>query len=221
MKAVIFDADGTLVDTNYQFVDMYYDIYRKFGITVPKVRIHRCVGMGSDRAIPKLISKEWYQENGKAVHEEGSKIYMEKYLNKARPFDKSAELCRKLKKKGLKLALASSSSKEIVEHYISVLGVDGYLDAVVTYTDTTHSKPHPEVFIKALEKLNVSADEACVVGDSVWDVQAAKEAGMPCIAVLSGGAYYREELKQEGACEIYEDVADLYESLGKSIILKS
>ncbi|MBI4431570.1 MAG: HAD family hydrolase [Candidatus Omnitrophica bacterium] len=218
-QLVIFDADGTLADTNHQFVEAYQEAFRRMGREVSADLLLATVGMGHDQAVPLVTSAEWYKDHGAELIEIAEKIYLAEYLKKSRLFSGALEIVSALKMKGKSVALASSSQRVIIDHYLTFFpgGKDAFA-AIVTFDDVTHSKPHPELFQKILDKLRMSPFETCAVGDSTWDMRAAERASIDAIAVLSGGTP-EEELKKYGAKEIYKDVKHLLRLLNRSLII--
>lgn len=208
MKAVIFDADGTLVDTNYLFVDAYYQALEACGERVTRAKIHKKIGMGIDHILPSLMDEEGFLRKGQRCKDLLKKIYDEVFLPRAMPLPGVRPLMETLKERGISLALASSSEKKILDHYIELLGIGDLLDLMVTGEEVTSTKPDPELFILALQKGAYSTDTTLVVGDSIWDILPAKRLGMKAIGVLSGG-YCRCELIEAGAGKVYEDPQDL------------
>ena len=207
-KLVIFDADGTLVDTNYQFVEAYFDAFLVCGQRIPKSKIHAHVGMGHDKMIPCLTSRAWTRRHGARVARLADRYYLTRFLKKAHPFQGARELLRKVKASGRRLALASSSPESMVSFYVKLLAAEKLFDYRTTFDDVTHSKPHPELFLKILAKSKMLPARCVAVGDSVWDTEAARRAKVDAVAVLSGG-YSAVDLIRAGAREVYEDVAEL------------
>lgn len=216
-QLIIFDADGTLVDTNYQFVEAYYDAFLACGKRIPKSKIHYHVGMGHDKMIPRLTSRDWTRKHGARVASLADRYYLTRYLKKAHPFPCARELLCAVKRSGRQLALASSSPESMVSFYVKRLNAQGLFDFMTTFDQVRHSKPHPELFLKILAKAKVPASRCAVVGDSVWDMQAARRAKLEAVAVLSGG-YSAVDLIRAGAREIYEDARDLYKEIKHSFL---
>ena len=219
MKTIIFDADGTLVDSVYFFVEVYYEAYKRLGLTIARSRIQKVIGMGCDKAIPLLSSHEWYEKHGEELRHTAVTLYKEIYLGRVELFPHAEELCVHLKSLGISLALASSSSAEVVDEYLGLFSRNTIFDFVNTASDNIRTKPDPDIFLDIIEKGNFDKNNSFVVGDSTWDIQAARRAHLACVCVLTGG-YHSDELRREGAAEIYDDVSHLLGSLNQSILVQ-
>ena len=212
-QAVLFDIDGTLVDSNYLHIDAWTRAFADVGHPVPAWRIHRCIGMDSAKLLEALLGDE-LDRLGDDAKERHSAHY-ERDAERLRPFDRAQDLLRAVAERGLKVVLATSAPPHEFELLQQVLAVD---DAVAEYTtagDVETAKPAPDVVQVALEKAGVDADAAVMVGDTVWDVEAAGRAGVRAIGVLSGGIG-EGELRDAGAIAVYEDVAALLRELDGS-----
>jgi HAD superfamily hydrolase (TIGR01549 family) len=202
--AAILDIDGTLVDTNYQHALAWYRAFRQHDVTLPIWKIHRAIGMGGDQVVAHLAGDEVEEEKGDDIRAAEKPLYMQ-MIDEVEPFDGARELISELAAEG-EVVLASSAKEDEVEHYVDLLDVRGIVKGWTTSADVEATKPEPDLVEAALEK--VGTREAVMVGDTVWDCKAAARAGVPAIAVLSGG-FPREELAEAGAKEIVESVADL------------
>ena len=199
---LLFDTDGTLVDSNYLHALAWSRAFRAAGEWAPMNAIHRLVGMGGDKLIPTLLGHEC-----PAANEARSSHYAE-LIGEVVPFPDGTELVRVTHDLGLRAVLASSAPTDELDVYIDLLDIDGRLDAATSADDVSESKPAPEVFEVAMEAGGIDPHRALAIGDSVWDVQAARAAGIGCIGVESGG-FSRHELAEEGALCVYTDVAEL------------
>ncbi|HEX5087807.1 MAG TPA: HAD family hydrolase [Nocardioides sp.] len=202
---VVLDVDGTLLDSNYHHTVSWASAFESVGVTVPLWRIHRHIGMGGDRLVPAVAGDEVEQRCGEAVRDAWKKEY-DGLIDRTRLFDRARDLLVAIHDAGVDVALASSSIPEHAEHAFDLLDAEALTDTATTSEDAEESKPHPELVDEALSR--VGGARACLVGDSVWDVEAAKRAGVPAYAVLTGG-YGRAELEEAGAVAVYADVADL------------
>jgi HAD superfamily hydrolase (TIGR01549 family) len=205
MDTVVLDVDGTLVDTNYHHVIAWARAFESVGVTVPLWRIHRHIGMGGDRLVGAVAGDDVEDEHGDDVRDRWEQEYDE-IIGEVRLLDGAKELLAALRQRGLEVALASSSIPKHAEHAFELLGADDLVDTATTAEDAEESKPDPELVEEALSRLE--GQEACVVGDSVYDVEAARSAGVPAFGVLTGG-YGRAELEEAGAVAVYTDLRDL------------
>jgi HAD superfamily hydrolase (TIGR01549 family) len=208
-ETVVLDVDGTLLDSNYHHAVAWSRAFASVDVVVPVWRIHRHIGMGGDRLVSAVAGDEVEERRGDDVRDRWEKEY-DQVIGETRLFEGARELLAALRDRGVDVALASSSIPKHAEHAFELLDADRLTDTATTAEDADESKPHPELVDEALER--VSGGAACLVGDSVWDVEAAKRAGVPAYAVLAGG-YGRGELEEAGAVAVYDDVADLLEHL--------
>ena len=211
-SAVLFDIDGTLVDSNEHHVRAWETAFQRHGYEIPARTIRGQIGKGGDQLVPALIPGIGAQE-AKAIADAHDAVFRAQYRDTVRPFPNAAKLLARVHDAGLKVALASSSKREEVEHYIKLLDVQELLDATTTGDDVDKSKPAGDIFACALTKLGtVPAGHALVVGDTPYDAIAARECGVATIAVLSGG-FEESELLKAGAIEVYANVSALLEAL--------
>jgi HAD superfamily hydrolase (TIGR01549 family) len=209
MPTIVLDVDGTLVDTNYHHTVCWARAFESVGVTVPLWRIHRAIGMGGDKLVGEVAGEEVEREHGDDVRERWEKEY-DAVLEEIRVLPGAKELMAALRDRGIDVALASSSIPKHAEHAFELLDADDLADTATTSEDAEESKPDPELVEVALSRLG--ADAACVVGDSVWDVEAAMRTGVPAYGVLTGGTS-RAELDEAGAAGVYRDAAELLERL--------
>jgi HAD superfamily hydrolase (TIGR01509 family) len=220
IKAVIFDVDGTLVDSNELHVQAWIDAFWYFGKDISYDELCEHMGKGGDQLMPVFCSKEELDKFGSELAEYRTEIFTGGYLHQVRPFPKVRELFERIKTDGLQIALASSAKEEELEQHKKNLKIADLLEAATSADDTERSKPHPDIFQAALDGLDdVEPEEAVVIGDSPFDIEAAGRAGIPTIAVLSGG-FTEEKLRAAGAAEIYKDVADLLEHYEESLLAR-
>jgi HAD superfamily hydrolase (TIGR01509 family) len=207
VKAVFLDIDGTLMDTNYLHIEAWVQAFEEVGARPPRSRIHHEVGKGSDKLIPEFV------EDGKAervgeLHSE----YYGKLQERGHPLPGAKELVTSLVERGYEVWLATSAKPEELEHHMKELGAEDDIAGVVSSDEAEESKPAPDIFGLVLERAGVPPEDAVVVGDSIWDIEAAKEAGVRVAAVMTGGAFSRAELEEAGAYAVYEDCAELLEA---------
>jgi HAD superfamily hydrolase (TIGR01509 family) len=198
---VLFDVDGTLVDTNYLHALAWSRALIDVGEWAPMNAIHRLVGMGGDLLVERLLG------HPDEAAEEARALRYEELIGEARAFPGAAELLRRVHDEGLVVVLASSSPREDLDAMIELLGVGGAIDATTSADDIEQAKPEPDVFRAAIDAGAIDRERCLAVGDSVWDVQAARAAGIGCVAVESGG-FSAHELREEGALVVFRDVEE-------------
>lgn len=207
MKVVVLDVDGTLVDTNYLHTEAWARAMEEAGRRVPRVEVHRQIGKGADKLIPEFVGDEAADK----VDRRHSEIYGE-MQHHGYPLPGAGELVRALEDRGYGVWLVTSAKPGELDRHLDALGVSDRISGVVSSSDAEESKPAPDVFELALQRAGVEAGETIAAGDSIWDIQAAARAGVESVAVLSGGAFGRDELEDAGASEVYRDCAELLES---------
>ena len=206
---MVLDVDGTLLDSNYHHALAWSRAFEHLGVTVPVWRIHRTIGMGGDKLVGAVAGDDVEREHGDDVRERWEKEY-DAIIEETRLLPGAKELLATLRERGADVALASSSIPKHAQHAFDLLDAEDLADTATTAEDAEESKPDPELVEKALSRLGGSP--ACVVGDSVYDVEAAQRAGVPAYAVLTGG-YGRAELEEAGAAGVYVDLNELLERL--------
>ena len=210
--AAILDIDGTLVDTNYQHAIAWYRAFRQHGKTLPVWRIHRHIGMGGDQLVAALAGEEWDEEHGDDVRTAEKALYLA-LIEEVEPLEGARGLMEDLKERGHSVVLASSAKANEVDHYLDLLDARDLADDWTTSADVEATKPEPDLVRAAIEK--ASADEAVMVGDTTWDVEAAKRAGIDTITVLTGG-FSAAELREAGAGWTFESIQALRERLAET-----
>jgi len=202
----ILDVDGTLVDTNYHHALAWHRALHAHGHRVQMWKVHRHIGMGGDQILDALIGEEAAAADGDAIREAEAEAYKE-LIGEVEPLEGARELIAKLKGEGSTVILASSAKQEEVDHYIDLLEARELVDDWTTSADVESTKPDPDLVLAALEKTG-NDDPSVMVGDSVWDVKAAKAAGLPTLAVLTGG-FSESELREAGASQVVESIDEL------------
>jgi len=209
IKAAIFDLDGTLVDSNDLHVQAWQETFRHFGKEIPVEKLREQIGKGGDQYLPVFLSEKEMREIGKEIDEFRGKIFKKQYLARVRPFPRVRDLFERVRGEGKKIALASSGKTAEVEHYQKLTGIEGLVDCQTTADDVAHSKPKADVFIAALRQLgHLSPEEAVVIGDTPYDIEAAKKIDLATIGVLCGG-FAEDVLRDAGAIAIFRDPAEL------------
>jgi HAD superfamily hydrolase (TIGR01509 family) len=205
---VVLDVDGTLVDSNYQHAFAWYRALRSLGETFPIWRIHRLIGMGGDQLLPTLAGDEVEARIGDEARERQGKE-VDALLEEIAPLPGARELLLAIKERGHRLVLASSGQQRHVDFALDLLDARDIADDWTSSADAEATKPAPDLLQVALEKLGAPADARSVmIGDSIFDVQAAKNAGMPAVAVRSGG-FGDDELREAGAVALVDTPADI------------
>lgn len=202
IDAVLFDVDGTLVDSNDLHAAAWQEAFRHFGIVLPYDRIRGQIGKGGDNLIPALLPPEITERLQEDIESFRSELFQRDYLQKARPFPGAADLLRRLHEDGTRMVLATSSKQTELDFHIDRLGCRELLTATTSRDDVDHSKPCPDIFAAALGKAQpLNGGTVVVVGDTPWDIEAAARLGVPAVAVRCGG-FDEEELS--GAAAIYD-----------------
>jgi HAD superfamily hydrolase (TIGR01509 family) len=216
VMAVLFDVDGTLVDTNYLHTVAWWEAFAQAGYDVPMARIHRAIGMGSDQLLDALLPSGRDSGGDGEIRAAHTALYSV-YWSRLRPLPGAAGLLRACHDRGLQVVLASSADPHELEVLRAALDADDAIDEATSAGDVGTSKPAPDLVQVALKKAGVGAGEAVFVGDAVWDAQACQRAGVPCLGVLSGGSS-REELLGAGAAAVFAGPAELLNSFPASIM---
>jgi HAD superfamily hydrolase (TIGR01509 family) len=202
----ILDIDGTLVDTNYHHAIAWHRALRGHGHPIALWRIHRHIGMGGDQIVAALAGEEAEESEGDSIRSAEGEAYAE-LIGEVEPMEGARGLIEDLRADGHSVVLASSAKAEEVEHYLNLLDARELVDAWTTSADVERTKPEPDLIQAALEKAH-GEGPAVMIGDSVWDVKAASAAGVPTLAVLTGG-FSAAELREAGAAEVVESIAEL------------
>ena len=208
LQAFIFDIDGTLVDSNELHVDSWDRAFRRFGKQFTREQLRAQIGKGSDQYIPEFLTPDEIKRFGKQLDEYRSEVFRKEYLPKVRPFPKVRELFQRIHDDNRRIMLASSGKKADTKYYIDLLKIGGLIEGYVSGDDADRSKPAPDIFSASLEKLgDISPVDAVTIGDTKFDVEAAKKVGLKTIAFLCGGTS-QSVLRRAGAITIYRDPAD-------------
>jgi HAD superfamily hydrolase (TIGR01549 family) len=205
----VFDVDGTLVDSNYQHALAWHRAFRRHDLAYPLWRLHRLIGMGGDQYVPAVAGEDVERRHGDALREAWVEEF-DKLIDEVEPFDGAKDLLAEVKRRGFRVVLASSGKKQHVDHFLDLIGGREVAEAWTTSDDVERSKPHPDLVAVAVEK--VDGAHAAMLGDSVWDVEAAKKIDVPTIGLRTGG-YSVDELTEAGAVQVYESLRDLIDDL--------
>ncbi len=208
-QAVIFDIDGTLLDSVDAHAEAWRQTFLRFGRDLPFAAIRAQIGKGGDQLLPVFFSEREVALIGKVMEKTRGNLFKSEFMPRVKPFPGVRPLFERMKRAGLRIALASSAKKDELEHYAKLLEIADLIEAGTSTDDAEKSKPHPDIFEAALEKLGKLAPEKCLVlGDTPYDAEAADKAGIRTVGVLCGG-FPEADLKQAGAIAIYQDPADL------------
>ena len=208
VKVVVLDVDGTLMDTNYLHTEAWARAFEEVGHRMPRVRLHKEVGKGAGLLIREFVDDEETVEKIQDLH---SEFYGE-LQEYGHPLPGAKELISSLKERGYEVWFVTSAKDEELEHHMQELEAEGNIDGVVNSSAVDNPKPAPDIFEETLRRAGATPEETVAVGDALWDVEAAKAAGIRTVAVLSGGAFDEEDLKQAGAVDVYEDCASILDS---------
>ena len=218
IRAVIFDIDGTLVDSVDLHAQAWQEAFKRFGREIPYQDVRHQIGKGGDQLMPVFFSKEELDRFGEELEKYRGDLYKREYLPRVRGFPKVRELFERIKADGKRIALASSAKEDELETYKKVARIEDLVEKETSADDADKSKPHPDIFEAALEQLgDIAPDEAIVVGDTQYDAQAAGKLNLRTIGMLCGG-FPEEELREAGCIAIYRDPADLLARYDDSII---
>jgi HAD superfamily hydrolase (TIGR01509 family) len=218
-RAVLFDVDGTLVDTNDLHASAWRETFLQFGIDLPIEEIRGQIGKGGDNLLPTLVP-ESSDEQRETMQACCTELFKRHYLPRAVPFPGVRELFERLAADGVRIVLASSSNQAEVRYHLSLVAAEDLVEAATSKDDVESSKPCPDIFEAALAKLApLEAEEAIVVGDTPWDAKAAARAGLRMIGFRSGG-FPDEALIEAGVCALYDGPADLLARYDQSVFAR-
>jgi HAD superfamily hydrolase (TIGR01509 family) len=213
-RGIILDVDGTLVDSNDAHAHAWVRALAEHGHPVPFEQVRPLIGMGGDRLLPELIGLSEDSSPGRAISKRRAELFRREYLPSLRAFPRTRDLVAALKREGHGVAVASSASKDDLQHLLKTAGVDDLIDAGTSKDDAASSKPDPDVVHAALVRLGEPAANAVLVGDTPYDVEAARRAGVTPVALRCGGYWTDADLT--GAAAIYDDPAALLTDLSRS-----
>jgi HAD superfamily hydrolase (TIGR01509 family) len=211
---VILDVDGTLVDSNDAHARAWIQAFADHGITVAYEPVRRSIGMGGDKLMPRVSGIEEDSAKGKAIAERRAEIFRNEYLPALRPFPGTRELIARFKDDGLALAVASSAKENELQPLLELAGVADLIPTRTSSDDADNSKPDPDIVTAALKRTGYSPDQAVMIGDTPYDVEAARRAGLRVVGFECGG-WTREELN--GAVRVYRDAQHLLAEYDESL----
>jgi len=200
-KAVLLDVDGTLVDSNDAHAHAWVSAFAESQIAVDFAHVRRCIGMGGDKLMPEVSGVSEDSPEGKRISKRRREIFKSDWLPQLQPFRDAGRLVATLKSRGLTVVAASSAKHDELRSLLEVAGAASLLDAATSSDDADESKPDPDIIHAALEQANASANEAVMIGDTPYDLEAAHRAGIAAVAFRCGG-WHDEDLRD--AVAIYD-----------------
>lgn len=206
LEVALLDVDGTLLDSNDAHARSWVDALAERGIDVEFEDVRRRIGKGGDKLLPEITGIPLEDPRGEAISKRRGAIFKEKYLQTLKPFPQVRELLEAMRARGLRLVVATSAKKDESQALIEKAGVADLIDKKTTSDDAEESKPDPDIVVAALKRAKTDAQHAIMLGDTPYDVSAAKKAGVACVALRSGGW---KDPDLEDAIAIYDDAADL------------
>ncbi|MEL6063770.1 MULTISPECIES: HAD family hydrolase [unclassified Methylobacterium] len=216
MRAVIFDIDGTLIDSVDLHARAWVEAFAHFGIQTDQSAVRSQIGKGGDELMPVFLTRERIERDGAALEAFRSDLFKRKYLPEVRPFPGVRPLFERIRADGLTIALASSGKRSEVERYTDILKIGDLVDVATSSDDADRSKPHPDIFKAALAKLDSKpSDTVHAVGDTPYDAEAAGKAGVPTLGLLCGG-FPEADLSAAGCVAIFRDPQDLLDGFDRS-----
>ncbi|HVF88735.1 MAG TPA: HAD family hydrolase [Blastocatellia bacterium] len=218
VRGAILDVDGTLVDSNDAHARAWVEALAEHGIAAEFEKTRRLIGMGGDNLLPEIAGIEEDTPRGKQISERRGEIFKEKYLPSIKPLPGSRELLKRMKEEGLKLVVASSAKEDELKPLLEIAGATDLIEEKTSSDDAENSKPDPDIIHAALDSAGLSAEESIMLGDTPYDIDAARKAGVSVIALRSGG-WKDDELT--GAVAVYDDPADLLAHYDESPLKRS
>lgn len=205
-KVVLLDIDGTLIDSNDQHAQAWVDVGREFGIDVDYDHVRRLIGMGGDKVMPEVMGIQEDEPRGEKIKERRGEIFRERYLPDLKPFPGARALLERLQGDGYTLAVATSASKDDMDGLLKQAGIRDLIDEKTSSSDAEESKPDPDIVQAALDEAGAKPEEALMLGDTPYDVEASGRAGVRCVALRCGGW---GDAELGGAVAVYDDPSDL------------
>jgi HAD superfamily hydrolase (TIGR01549 family) len=209
VEAVIFDIDGTIVDSVDLHARAWQAAFAKFGKEISLQKIRRQIGKGTDQLLPALLSSQAVDEYGKELDDYRAELFKREYLPRVKPFPKVRELFQRIKQDNKRIALASSAKADELDIYIKITRVEDLIESETSSRDALESKPYPDIFEAALQQLpRIGLDKVIVVGDTPYDAEAAAGANLQTVGLLCGG-WKEPALRRAGCIAVYKNPADL------------
>ncbi|GAO38038.1 putative hydrolase [Sphingomonas changbaiensis NBRC 104936] len=203
-KAALFDVDGTLVDSNDLHAEAWGEIFRRFGVDIPHAVIRQQIGKGGDNLMPALLPPRLIAAHGPEIEAQRRSLYRDRYLPRVRPFPGVRALFEALRRDDIRIMLASSAAEQQVRQHCAMLDIADLIEGTVSGDDVAHSKPCPDLFAAALNRLGgIDPQDVVVIGDSPYDMEAASKLGIPAMGLLCGG-FDAGLLRWSGAAALFE-----------------
>jgi HAD superfamily hydrolase (TIGR01509 family) len=215
LKAVLCDIDGTLLDSNAFHAEAWQRTLAEFGYQASFEELVKQIGKGGQYLLPCFVPADKLPSIEKEISAYRKRLFHREYIDRIVPFTDARRLLERIRQQGLRIAVATSSEKDDLEAFKTVLKIHDLIEEDATADDADKPKPEPDIFTAALQALKLQANEALALGDTPWDVEAAKKAGIGTVAVQSGG-WKREELLEAGAVAVYVDAADILRNFDQS-----
>jgi HAD superfamily hydrolase (TIGR01509 family) len=220
IRAVLFDVDGTLIDSNDLHAAAWQQAFRHFGVELPFDRVRGQIGKGGDNLIPALLPPELVEQRQREIEDYRSELFKRDYLPRVVPFAGVRPLFERLYADDKRIVLASSAKRAELSFHLDVIGAHDLVAATTSKDEVEHSKPDPDIFAAALAKVApLGPDEVVVVGDSPYDMEAAGKLGIACVGLRCGG-FEEAVLREAGAAEIYDDPEDLLGRYDSSLLAR-
>jgi HAD superfamily hydrolase (TIGR01549 family) len=216
LTAVIFDIDGTLTDSVDIHAMAWQEALRHFDHEVSYERVRRQIGKGGDQLLKTLLSPGDLKQQGEELEQFRGDLFKRKYMKLIKPLSMVPELFQRIREEGVRVVLASSAKQDEVDVYEKLLGIEKLVEHDTSSDDAERSKPHPDIFAAAMQKLgNPPAQQVVAIGDTPYDAQATAAISIACIGVLSGG-WTEQELREAGCMTVFRGPADLFARFGES-----
>ena len=219
LKAVLLDIDGTLLDSNSFHAESWVRTLQHFGYDATFEAVVKQIGMGGEYLLPNFVPADKLRTQEKEMNAFRKSLFHREYIDRIVPFLDARTLLERMRKRQLRIAIATSSEKNDLETFKTLLKVHDLIEEDATADDAEKPKPEPDIFVAALSRLGVEPSEALALGDTPWDVEAAAKAGVSTVAVQSGG-WKEDQLREAGAIAIYVDVADIVRNFEQSPFAK-
>ena len=213
VRAAVLDIDGTLIDSNDAHAQAWVDVGKEMGYDIDFAHVRSLIGKGGDKVVPEITGLDDDSEEAERLKKRRGEIFQEQYLPKLKPFPQARELLERFRADGMTLVVATSASKDDMGKLLEKAGVKDLIEEKTSQSDVEASKPDPDVIEAAVEKAGCEPAEAVMLGDTPYDVEASRRAGVPCVALRCGG-WGDEDLGD--AVAIYDDPADLLANYDRS-----